>query len=300
MARDPRAKFHIIYTYYENIELLKEVVDYYTNIKADKIFDFTIIDDASPNNPATRDVVPEHWNLFTHTEDRGWGNEMMRNAMMRINKHDWVGLLDLDYVIDLEDRETSIFMGKTFWEEWHRSIRHVPTMWQASFGKRTAYNELEGLWAHEKIVQELPKLIDAPINSFFISDFVWKNYTYGYDMAFGFAYGNDCTLPMQFKNEPNLPYVKLKKIRLQAVENHSIADDTIYQPWSERHKELMDKYGGRSYHPQPRLKGEMNQRWVWGTKRDQKMDHLNECIEWPIIKADPKNRLPYLKESFII
>ena len=266
----------VSYTYYNNKKLLKEVAEYYDKIKAYEHFKFMVMDDGSQEEPIELDDLPEYWTILRKETDDGWGNEVCRNIMMREVDTDWVALLDLDYIIDLEDPDCFKAMTETL--KMH-DLWRCRNIWQAQYGKRTAYNSLEGIWAHEKVVQEHdnPKaIIEAPINSFIVSTYIWRKCTYGYDMAYGYAYGNDATLAWQFDTEPQLEGFKLRKIALQASPNHSINDEAEYIEFRERHKYLFEKY--RSYR-KFKLDNKLNA-WRWLDP----MEHIKECIDWPEYK----------------
>lgn len=215
-------KIRINYTYYDNPELLQDVVRFYEPYKDG--FDFSIIDDGSPNHPLTRDMLPDYWKGHRITEDLGWGNEVARNILMRKTTNTWNALLDLDIVLDLSEPRSAAFYTATStsvstFVEYFNNLREAKLCFQFPFGGRTDY--------HDYTKELTGSAGNFAINSFIISADAWRK-SYGYDMVFAFTYGMDCTLSGTFE-EVGLPYGKLKKLCNQAVPDPDrILSKTIY------------------------------------------------------------------------
>lgn len=207
---------NINYTYYNNIELLEKVIDHYKPLYSNKFFRFTIIDDGSNTfNALTEKNMPEPWNVIRVEQDLGWGNEMSRNILMNHTPVEWNALMDLDYVIDLNNLQSIIENGIKYYNQLTPAYKFCL---QFDKGRRYNYfdpNEMvdDGGW----------------INSFIISKTVWKR-TYGYDQAFGYQYGIDYTLFRQLSQELILPDSKLIKLALQGApdDKHNPQDEAAF------------------------------------------------------------------------
>ena len=293
-------KINLNYTYYDRPDLLAFVVDYYNNHNGSDTFTFNIIDDGSPNHPITKDMVPEDWNVLRVTEDHGWGNEVSRNIMMRVNTARWCCLIDLDYVIDLEYNRS--FYEKAFWKYYAKN-ENAPIMYQFEKGKRTAYTDVNKKWGEDKQSAEYQKetenYTDPPINSFVISDWAWKNQTYGYDMAYGYLYGSDTTLAWQCYDH-DMPGTKLIKHATQVDERKNPGDQSVYEPWQRRHRQLLKNCSKYYVNMQRKERFEREPHWRWLNDSESSNAHLKHCIEWPEVEIVQNNGLPFLPVSFII
>lgn len=213
----------INYTYYNNPELLEQIIKYYEPYKNE--FCFSIIDDGSQVHPLTKDMLPDYWTGYRIEQDLGWGNEVARNILMRRTSNIWNALLDLDIVIDLSDPSSLEFFGASTtntlgFVRWFHNQRDARLIHQFPYGARTDYYDY---------TKEL-KGYDAmfAINSFIVSADHWRK-TYGYDMCFAYTYGMDATL-VAHSQEVMMPVGKLKKLCNQAVPDESrIKNDDVYK-----------------------------------------------------------------------
>ena len=184
-----------------------EVVEHYKPYQ--KFFNFTVIDDGSQDEPLTPKNLPKDWKGYRIEQDLGWGNEVCRNILMRNTQHEWNALLDLDIVIDLDDkkcREALIWDKKEAnFHRFYGMLYELPVTWQFFSGARTKYDSLE----------ENPDIKQQCLNSFIISRTAFLK-TYGYDMTLAWLYGNDFTLPAQMVYECLASDTKLKKLAIQA------------------------------------------------------------------------------------
>lgn len=202
MRSSENDKINVIYTYYDNPELLSSVVEYYSAPSwSASGFVFTVIDDGSQKYPITRYMVPQDWNLLRVEEDHGWGNEMARNIAMRHTAYEWNILIDLDYLIEFSSSALSLITATRLYHD----LRGELYCYQFERGTRTEYDD------HTKVLD-----IPGGINSFLISKTAWMQ-TYGYDEAFGYTYGNDESLFAQLKREVIMYDTALDKIALQAT-----------------------------------------------------------------------------------
>jgi hypothetical protein len=198
---------NVNYTYYENIDLFKEVVEYYEPFKDDRFLKFTVIDDGSSKNPLTRDDVPHWWDLYRVKTDLGWGNEICRNLLMRLTKYEWNALIDLDYVIKLREQQVYNAATRNFFK-YYGHLSDLKIGFQFAKGRRVKYDDF---------TQQVddPQGYMISINSFVISRTCFLS-TKGYDQAYGYTYGYDYTLFEQLDKETIIPDTEVIKIANQA------------------------------------------------------------------------------------
>lgn len=245
-------RIKINYTYYNNPELLQQVIDHYEPYKA--YFTFAVIDDGSQEHPLTKDMLPSYWKGYRITEDLGWGNEVARNILMRKTDSIWNALLDLDIVLDLSDPASLQFLAPTstdtsLFVKYYDRLRLAKLIFQFPFGGRTAYDD------YTKVLTG--KDADFAINSFIVSSQAWQK-TYGYDMVFAWTYGMDCTLIAQWE-EVGMPNGALKKIATQACPSDWRVKDNsteIYDAFST----IRDLHTGG---------GRLSQNFVWRDERER-------------------------------
>jgi hypothetical protein len=218
---------HIIYTYYNNYDLFMEVVEHYNKYPQiiRKGFTFSVIDDGSQDAPLTKENLPNGWNGYRIEEDRGWGNEVARNIMGKINTNEWMCFIDMDYVIPFENLGNIILMTPERLKDLGGEQRCT---WGFKTGGRTEYGDFT-------------KVIDstAAVNTFVIKAETWLS-THGYDMALGYIYGIDPSLARQINTENHMPDTSLQKIALQASPSdtrHAPGDQSVYEPLKEFIKE---------------------------------------------------------------
>jgi len=131
----------INYTYYNNPELLDQVVKHYEPFYDDEWFNFTIIDDGSQDHPLTAGSLPDAWRILRIPEDHGWGNEICKNLLIRNSETTWNALIDLDYVIDLKDEGCYKALTTEF-KRYYSKLYHAPICFQFEKGRRHAYNDI--------------------------------------------------------------------------------------------------------------------------------------------------------------
>jgi len=192
----------INYTYYNNKELFLTVQDWYRPFK-DK-FNFVVIDDGSQDEPISRTFVEDWWKILRIEEDYGWGNEVARNLLMKNSPTEWNCLMDLDIVIDLQDKLTHQWMTKDFLKYYGQTYG-ASVCFQFELGARTNYDDLD----------ENPDYKNQGLNSFMVSRTTFMQ-TYGYDMSLAWLYGSDFTFFSQLSKELIIPNAKLKKLAVQA------------------------------------------------------------------------------------
>ena len=194
---------NINYTYYNNYDLFMEVVEHYKPYE--KYFNFTVIDDGSQDEPLTSENLPENWKGYRVEQDFGWGNEVCRNILMRKTNFTWNALLDMDIVIDLDNKKCKKMLVDGDFLKFYGPMFNIPVTFQFFRGARTFYDNLE----------EDPSRKHQCLNSFIISKQAF-NKTYGYDMTLAWIYGSDYTLPLQMAGECLAVDTRLKKIAVQA------------------------------------------------------------------------------------
>jgi hypothetical protein len=239
---------NINYTYYNNYKLLEEVVKHYEDYNQ---FKFTIIDDGSKREPISRDMVPSHWTVYRVEEDRGWGNEVCRNILMRETNTEWNALMDLDYVITKCPDVEKIY----------EAFKEQSFCFQFESGRSVEYND------YRTEVKD-----GRMINSFIVSRSAWHD-TCGYDMSFGYLYGYDHTFFEQLDREIVLPDSAVKKIASQgAPEDWRLApgDQTAFKDIKDKVSEFVNT-------------GFYKQGIGW-TKESER---LKRCIDWPAYKELP-------------
>lgn len=225
--------FNINYTYYENYDLLDQIIKYYTPFKDDRSFKFTIIDDGSSRQPLSRKNIPKWWTLYRIEQDLGWGNEICRNILMRNTPQNWNVLIDLDYLIDLEDSLCYESLVKLF-PKYYRQLYDLKIIFQFDKGRRVKYDD----YTQEEPPPGPGSFIS--INSFIISRSSFLN-THGYDQAFGWTYGYDFTLFTQYDSEIIMPDTKLKKIAEFGTNSHGRFKPGDRRAFSDYHT-LRDQY----------------------------------------------------------
>lgn len=210
-------KLRINYSYYNNYELLKQVIDYYEPYK--DVFDFSIIDDGSQIEPLTKEILPDWIRGYRITEDLGWGNEVCKNILMRETANEWNALMDLDYVIDLEDETTYNLLTKVIPENLD-DLKFLKICFQFEHGARVLYDD----WTKPDETRS------GDINSFIVSRTAFFR-TYGYDSAFFWYYGNDVSFFKQLDHEAILGGSRVKKIANQAFpREEKPGDSSVYIP----------------------------------------------------------------------
>jgi len=226
---------NINYTYYENYDLLEKIIKHYEPWKDDNNFKFAIIDDGSQKQPLTRSVVPDWWKVYRVKEDLGWGNEICRNVLMRRTDRTWNALMDLDYVIDLNDKLCYDALTVNF-QKYYSQMFRVKVIFQFMYGTRVSY---------EDYTQTTPfdpnRFIS--INSFIVSKDVFLS-THGYDTSFGYTYGYDFTLFRQIDRESRIPDSKLIKIASQATkpgERPPPGDKSAFKEFNALRKRYIDE-----------------------------------------------------------
>ena len=233
-------KIRINYTYYNNPELLQEVIEFYEPYKDS--FNFSIIDDGSQEHPLTKQMLPDYWAGYRIEEDLGWGNEVARNILMRHTPNVWNALLDLDIVIDLTDPRSLQFFAAPDthipeFVEYFNNLRDAKLTYQFPVGGRTDY--------HDYTKEITGNAGNFAINSFIVSHHSW-NKSYGYDMAFAYTYGMDCTISGNM-TEVGMPYGRLKKLCNQAVPDPDrILNKEVYNEFFARAKACTLEY---NYNP---------------------------------------------------
>jgi len=259
--------FCINYTYYNNPELLKEVVDYYEPFYSDANFSFNIIDDGSQDVPLTLDMIPDSWTALRVTEDHGWGNEICRNILMRTTSYKWNALMDLDYVICLQEQETYNALVNSF-PRYYGEMYDLPITFQFEKGRRHAYDDITKT---DDLDEKSNGFVS--INSFIVSKPFWTKQTYGYDMAFKWTYGYDFTFFQQVKREILIPNTKIKKLALQATKNRPPPRDiSAFEDFFKLEKEYIDK---GLYRIIVSDKSKTRGQWVSDEAR------LENCCDWP-------------------
>ena len=212
-----------------------EVVEHYKPYE--KYFDFTVIDDGSQDEPLTSENLPENWKGYRVEQDLGWGNEVCRNILMRKTKHRWNALLDLDIVIDFDDKKCreALIWGENMpsFVKYYGPQFFLPVTYQFYHGARTEYDSLK----------ENPDIAQQCLNSFIISRDAFSK-TYGYDMTLAWLYGSDYTLPIQMAGECLAVDTKLKKLAIQASpgsERFAPKDSNAYKELLSTVREYQDK-----------------------------------------------------------
>ena len=260
----------INYTYYNNPELLKEVVDYYEPFSNDSNFSFTIIDDGSQDDPLTLDMIPDSWTALRVTEDHGWGNEICRNILMRTTPYRWNALMDLDYVICLQEQETYDALATNFPKYYH-FMYDVPIVFQFEKGRRHAYNDITKV---DDLDESSPGFVS--INSFIVSKVLWNEKTFGYDMAFKWTYGYDFTFFQQVQKEILIPDTRVKKLALQATKNRPDPKDlAAFKDFFELQKEYIDKGLYKMFTTKSGTAIQTKGMWISPEAR------LEHCCDWP-------------------
>jgi hypothetical protein len=227
-------KIRINYTYYNNPELLQEVIQYYEPYSNE--FDFSVIDDGSQIHPLTKDMLPDNWIGYRIEEDLGWGNEVARNILMRRTSNTWNALLDLDIVIDLSEPGSLHFFGASTtsisgFVKYFHNYRGCKLVHQFPYGARTDYFDFT-----KEITGNAGNFA---INSFIVSRESWQE-TYGYDMVFAYTYGMDATLVAN-NQEAMMPFGKLKKLCNQAVPDMSrILNQSVYQEFYDLYNHYIE------------------------------------------------------------
>jgi hypothetical protein len=187
-------------------------------------FKFSVIDDGSQDEPLTKENLPVGWSGYRIEEDRGWGNEVARNCMAKINTHEWMCFIDMDYVIPFEDIGNMILLRPDMLIDLQENPKYKGT-WGFKKGCRTEYDD------HTKEIEG--PMSQAAINSFVIKNDIWQA-THGYDMALGYMYGVDPSLAIQLHPiEYKMPETSLRKIALQASPSdtrHAPGDQSVYEP----------------------------------------------------------------------
>ena len=85
----------VTYTYYDNLDALKYLIDYHEKASIDGIT-YQVIDDGSQVRPLSLIDIPSTWRLTRITEDIGWNAEGARNLAMHITDTEWNALTDMD------------------------------------------------------------------------------------------------------------------------------------------------------------------------------------------------------------
>ena len=112
----------LVYTYYENPEMLARLVGHLASFpKAirDHI-ELVIVDDGSPEHPAT---IPEaglgfECRVFRILYDQPWNQSGARNIGVREARHDWALMLDMDMEVPLDTISTLLRLESDY-RDWY-------------------------------------------------------------------------------------------------------------------------------------------------------------------------------------
>jgi len=239
---------------------MEDMIDYYLPYK-DK-FKFTVIDDGSKIQPASREWIPEWWRILQVTEDLGWGNEVCRNILMKETTTDWNVMIDLDYrlpydTLDILDDAMSKYDPETVME------------YQFETGRRN--------WSHPE------NETDFLLNQYVMSRQTFSK-TYGYDMAFAWVWGNDISLFCQFDHEPiktngptKIPNTKLDWYTNFATEHNKEIVNENGVRWgreilTQEIDKLYEKYKPFGYNPK-------GHRWESEEQRQKFVQPFPEYVE---------------------